>query len=193
MLVRSIYTICKTIIHRNELSRTALCESVELITDINDLILSRKKIRVLALDFDGVLAPHGYHEPVLAVKQWLDSVIRKGSLKRIYIYSNRPTESRKQYFKIHYPEVKFISKVRKKPYPDGLYKIAELEGVPTKVIAIVDDRLMTGILAAIIAGSSSIFIRKPLIDYSKNTAKEIFFTTLRFIERQIFYNKYVNP
>jgi uncharacterized protein len=188
MLARAIYSICNAIIHRDELYRVAFYESIECVTDMNDFVLSRKQIMVLALDFDGVLAPRGYHEPVFAVKQWLDSVINKGRFKRIYIYSNGPTESRKRYFEIHYPEVKFLSKVRKKPYPDGLYEIAELEGIPTAEIAIVDDRLLTGILAAIIAGSSSIFIRKPLIDYSKNTVAELFFTTLRFIERQIIFH-----
>lgn len=189
MLVRTIYSIYNAIIYRNELSRVVLRESLESITDINKLVLSRKQIRILALDFDGVLAPNSYDEPVLAAKQWLDSIIGKGYLKCIYIYSNKPIESRKQYFETHYPEIKFISKVRKKPYPDGLYEIARLEAVPTEKIAMVDDRLMTGILAAIIAGSSSIFIKKPFIDYTNSTVKEIFFTALRFIERQIFWSR----
>lgn len=189
MFVRTTYSICKAIIHRNELSRRASCESVEFITDINSLMLSNKQIKVLALDFDGVLAPHGYHEPIPAVKQWLGVVIRKGLFKRIYIYSNKPIETRKKYFAINFPEVKFTSEYRKKPYPDGLYEISRLEEIHTREIAIVDDRLMTGILAAIIAGSKSVFVRKPLIDYSKNTIKEVFFATLRFIEIQIFCSR----
>jgi putative phosphatase len=185
MLLRAIYCLTNARSHIGELYRAMFSESIAEVSDINDALLSRKQFSVLALDFDGVLAPHGYPEPSDIVKQWLNDIVSNGGFKRIYIYSNKPSDLRRIYFETHHPEVIFISNVRKKPYPDGLLKIIEMEEVPPKSIAMVDDRLLTGILASIIAGTSSLFITHPLIDYSHNTTSEIFFSALRFVEKKV--------
>jgi uncharacterized protein len=59
----------------------------------------------------------------------------------------------------------------------------ELEGIAPEMVLMVDDRLLTGILAAAIAGTSSLYIAKPLADFSSSAAKESVFALLRFVER----------
>lgn len=118
-----IYTIYKAIINKKEISRVALCDSVENVTDISGLVVCKKNIKVLALDFDGVLAPHGYNEPVQSVNRWLAKMINNAYLKSIYIYSNKPTESRKLFFEENYPDIKYLYNVLPKPYPNGLCDI----------------------------------------------------------------------
>jgi uncharacterized protein len=157
------------------------------LSDMNPEVDFKEYIKVLALDFDGVLAPHGYPEPSGAMKLWLDKAHESGRFGRIYVYSNKPSESRKRYFQENYPEFSFVSNVRKKPYPDGLFKIMEQEGVAPESVLMVDDRLLTGILAAAIAGTSSLYIAKPLADFSYNPLKETVFATLRFVERWVIF------
>ena len=148
-------------------------------------ISNSKSDTVLALDFDGVLAPHGYPKPVDAATAWIKDLVTSGRYKRVYIYSNKPTDARKLFFAELSPEIRFVNNQRKKPYPDGLKFIAEQEGIAPSNVIMVDDRLLTGILAAVIAGSSRKYISQPIKDYKYNTFSEIFFSVLRFLEVQI--------
>ena len=181
MISRTIYSFDNLIKHRKGLLAVIKRNSVASVHLIN----ISKTSSILALDFDGVLAPHGYSKPVEATATWLKEAVTSGRYRRVYIYSNKPTEARKTFFAELTPEIQFISNLRKKPYPDGLRHIAEIEGVTPSEIVMVDDRLLTGILAAIIAGTSKIYISQPLKDYSFNTVAEIFFTILRFSEIQL--------
>ena len=79
--------------------------------------------------------------------------------------------------------MRFISGVRKKPYPDGLNKTGELTGVPLSSILMVDDRLLTGCLAALAAGARPCYIRHPYADFTYRPFAELFFRMLRVIER----------
>ena len=183
MIARILYSCGKSIPYRRRLFDAAFSRSIARLSDLDPAVPFKGCVKVIALDFDGVLAPHGYPEPTGTMKVWLDGIGRSGQFSRIYVYSNKPSESRKRYFQENYPEFRFISNVRKKPYPDGLHKIIELEGVAPEMVLMVDDRLLTGILAAAIAGTSSLYIAKPLADYSSNPAKEIFFALIRLVER----------
>jgi hypothetical protein len=49
----------------------------------------------------------------------------------------------------------------------------------------VDDRLLTGCLAALVAGARPCYIRKPFISFSHNISAETFFMLLRTAERLI--------
>jgi len=140
---------------------------------------------VLALDFDGVLAPHGYPKPVDETASWLTELVASGRYRRVYIYSNKPTDARKLFFAQLSSEIRFVSNQRKKPYPDGLKFILEEEGVASSDVIMVDDRLLTGVLAAIITGTSCLYISRPLKDYRFNLVSEIFFSILRFSEVRI--------
>ena len=86
-------------------------------------------------------------------------------------------------FRSHFPAIRFISGVRKKPYPDGLNRVAELAALPPWAILMVDDRLLTGCLAALIAGALPCYIRSPYISLGNRTVAELFFWLLRAGER----------
>jgi uncharacterized protein len=187
MIRRILYSCATAISFRKKLFVVAFSQRIGKLADMDPVVDFKECIKVLALDFDGVLAPHGYPEPSAAMKVWLDKADKSGRFSRIYVYSNKPSESRRRYFQENYPEFRFVSNVRKKPYPDGLHKIMEAEGVAPENVLMVDDRLLTGMLAAAIAGTSSLYIAKPLADFSYNPVKEAVFATLRFVERWVIF------
>jgi predicted HAD superfamily phosphohydrolase YqeG len=170
--------------HRRELYRvmedTARDASI-LKLDPNELHTSG--ISALALDFDGVLAHHGAEAPLAEAVEWIKHCESVFGGNRLFILSNKPTDSRKAWFNLHFPEIRFISGVRKKPFPDGLNKIGELSGVPLSSILMVDDRLLTGCQAAINAGSRPCYIRRPYRSFRHRPLAELFFSTLRLGER----------
>jgi len=145
--------------------------------------LAEKGVRALALDFDGVLAPHGADQPLPEVVDWLKRAVAVLGVEQIVILSNRPFGSRVDWFAIHFPGLRFVSGVRKKPYPDGLIKTGELASVPLSSILMVDDRLLTGCLSALLAGARPYYVRNPYISFKTNICKELFFQLLRSCER----------
>jgi uncharacterized protein len=140
-------------------------------------------ITALALDFDGVLAHHGAPAPLPEAVDWLKRCEAVFSGDRIFILSNKPTEGRRKWLADNFPALRFISGVRKKPFPDGLIKIGALARVPLSSILMVDDRLLTGCLAAINAGAHPCYIRRPYISFSPRPLTELFFMLLRAGER----------
>ncbi len=140
-------------------------------------------ITALALDFDGVLAHHGAPVPIPEAIVWMKRCEAVFGGGKIFILSNKPTEGRRRWFAEHFPAMRFISGVRKKPYPDGLNKTGELAGVPLSSILMVDDRLLTGCLAAIVAGARPCYIRKPYVSFNHRPVAELFFQLLRAGER----------
>jgi predicted HAD superfamily phosphohydrolase YqeG len=145
--------------------------------------LTADAITALALDFDGVLAPHGFSAPLPEAREWLVRCSAVFGADRIFILSNKPTEARMAWFRDNFPEIRFISGVRKKPYPDGLKKAGELANVPLSAILMVDDRLLTGCLAALVAGARPLYIRRPYISFRHRPLAELFFMLLRAGER----------
>ena len=140
-------------------------------------------IAALALDFDGVLAPHGFAAPLPEANEWLSRCATVFGPDKLFILSNKPTDERRRWFKEHFPEMRFISGVRKKPFPDGLNKIGELANVPLSSILMVDDRLLTGCLAALNAGAAPLYVRCPYISFKQRPLVELFFMLLRAGER----------
>jgi predicted HAD superfamily phosphohydrolase YqeG len=140
-------------------------------------------VAALALDFDGVLAHHGAPQPLPEAVAWLKQCQSVFGGEKIFILSNKPTTGRKDWFSEHFPSFRFISGVRKKPYPDGLNKTGDLAGVPLDSILMVDDRLLTGCLAAITSGARPCYIRKPYVSFKYRPLAELFFMLLRTGER----------
>jgi predicted HAD superfamily phosphohydrolase YqeG len=170
--------------HRNNLRR--ILDETPAGTSILSLdpgALHSSGIAALALDFDGVLAPHGAPAPLPEAIEWVQRCQAVFGGERIFILSNKPTEGRRQWFAGHFPAVRFISGVRKKPFPDGLIKTGELAGVPLSQILMVDDRLLTGCLAAVVTGARPCYIRRPYVSYSHRPLAELFFALLRRAER----------
>lgn len=186
MLQRSFYTLKQMFKYRKVLKNLKGGYQLDSVVNLTSDILKQNKIKYLALDFDGVLASHGKLKMYPDVIKWLDNFIKEFPEERIFILSNKPTQERLEYFKKHYPQIRFISGVAKKPYPDGLSKIIELVGCNPNELALVDDRLLTGCLACIIAGSYPILITKPFIDMQNYTKEERFFKFLRVSEQKIF-------
>ena len=145
--------------------------------------LQSSGIKVLALDFDGVLASHGKPVPLPEAVAWMKRCEAVFGGDHIFILSNKPTEGRKKWFAENFPAMRFISGVRKKPYPDGLNKAGELAGVPLNSILMVDDRLLTGCLAALVAGARPCYIRRPYVSFGFRPFAELFFWKLRLMER----------
>jgi predicted HAD superfamily phosphohydrolase YqeG len=170
--------------HRRELRR--LADSTPLNVSILDLApeaLHAAGVAALALDFDGVLACHGFPVPLPEAVDWMKRCEAIFGGDRIFILSNKPTEGRRRWFAEHFPAMRFISGVRKKPYPDGIKKTGELAGVPLSSIMMVDDRLLTGCLAALEAGARPCYIRRPYISFEQRPLTEMFFMLLRRAER----------
>lgn len=171
---------------RNRRALGALLEATpsdRCVLDLEPLTLGKSGIEALALDFDGVLAPHGGDRPLPAVEAWLRRAVAVCGAERVFILSNRPDGPRVDWFSEHLAGVRFITGVRKKPYCDGLKKTGELASVPLSSILMVDDRLLTGCLAAIRAGSKPYYVRAPYADLRRNLRNELFFLLLRWGER----------
>ena len=153
------------------------------ILELNPEALSASGIAALALDFDGVLANHGAPVPLPEAVEWMKCCEAVFGGNMIFILSNKPTDGRRQWFAENFPAMRFISGVRKKPYPDGLKKTGKLAGVPLHSILMVDDRLLTGCLAALVAGARPCYIRHPYFAFSQRPVAELFFRLLRIAER----------
>jgi HAD superfamily phosphatase (TIGR01668 family) len=145
--------------------------------------LKASGITALALDFDGVLACHGAPAPLPEAIEWMMRCEAVFGGEQIFILSNKPTQGRRLWFADRFPGLRFISGVRKKPFPDGITKAGELAGVPLSQILMVDDRLLTGCLAALVAGARPCFIRRPYISFGHRPLAELFFLLLRRAER----------
>ena len=170
--------------HRQNLRR--LLDSTPSDSSIIGLVpeaLLSSGVSALTLDFDGVLAGHGAPAPLPEAVAWMKSCEAIFGGDRIFILSNKPTDERIQWFAEHFPAMRFISGVRKKPYPDGLNKTGELSGVPLSSILMIDDRLLTGCLAALVAGVRPCYIRQPFISFRYRPFSEFFFSALRMLER----------
>lgn len=170
--------------HRSELSRLLMETSLEAsIFSMDPENLKAQGIAALALDFDGVLAGHGFPYPIPEAVDWIKSCEVVFGGENIFILSNKPTDERREWFEINFPSIRLISGVRKKPFPDGLNKTGALSGVPLSSIMMVDDRLLTGCLAAILAGARPCYIRRPFVSFRHRTLDELFFWFLRTGER----------
>ena len=170
--------------HRRELKK--LLENTPKSSNILELdpeVLHSSGISALALDFDGVLANHGAPFPLPAAIEWIKRCETVFGEEMIFILSNKPTDARKRWFSEQFPKMCFIAGVRKKPYPDGLKKTGELAGVPLSQIMMVDDRLLTGCLAALAAGARPCYIRNPYVSFNYRPVAEIFFWLMRAGER----------
>lgn len=152
---------------------------------INLLKYKQEGILALALDFDGVLANHGADFPLPDATAWLTAAAVIFGENRLFILSNKPTETRRIWFAHHFPNIRFISGVPKKPQPHGLKKIGELAQIPLSSILMVDDRLLTGCLAALNAGSTPCWINQPTVSFKTRPFAESFFTILRRTEQII--------
>lgn len=185
MLKRILYALSMAWRYRKMLSAYK-CNSALQTSDIlalNPLFLKEKGIKILILDFDGVLAAHGEIVLSPAIISWINSCIQVLGEGKIFVLSNKATTTRAEYFARTFKGVKWIFPTRKKPYPDGILQILQLTHTAPQEILVIDDRLLTGILAAVIANVSGCYVTNPIIFFHKRPIEETFFMVLRKIER----------
>lgn len=145
--------------------------------------LAAQGVTVLVLDFDGVLSYHRDDTPLPEIEEWLRRCALTLGEDRIFILSNRPDPVRADYFRRTFPAVRFVSGVRKKPFPDGLLRIMELSGAVPGQVVMLDDRLLTGVLGACLAGVGVIYITAPYVSLAQRPLLESCFLLLRILER----------
>lgn len=183
----TLYGLLAGFRHRKQLASILRSAAPGLRTvTVNPEVLKERGIKVLALDFDGVLAPHGRHEPLPEVTHWMRWCSACFGEGNIFILSNKPTPERSAWFSSHFPAIRFISGVRKKPYPDGLLQIIARSGSQAAEIMLLDDRLLTGALATCLARTQISYINNPYVDFRGNPVPELFFTALRSAEQLLF-------
>lgn len=170
--------------HRAKLRE--LFHASQLLENLNFAAMHTAGVEAIVFDFDGVLANHGADEPLPIGLHLLKTAIAEFDINNIFILSNKPRTVRKVYFEKHFPGLSFIASPRKKPYPDGLNTIIKETGLRPNQIILVDDRLLTGGLAAILSGTRFCHVKNPVRDFSTRPVKEAFFHTLRTLENAWF-------
>ncbi len=184
MINRILFTL-KNVLAKRENLRLFVKDpalSCSRVLDISPQLLRNKEIAILVLDFDGVLAPHNGPKLLPDVFNWLKDLELNWPCP-IYIFSNKPLPEREAYFQVHFPKVGFIKNVARKPFPDGLLQLQKESQIPGRQILMVDDRLLTGILAALLAETQALWIKKPYQNFKVHPFKETWFHLLRIMDR----------
>lgn len=156
------------------------------ISDLSEITpqkLDAANIAVLILDFDGVLAPHDAITPLPEVEVWLKGLCQTIGEHRLALFTNKPKAARLSYFQKQFPSIYIVHDVKKKPFPDGIIQVADYKGIPVHRVALLDDRLLTGMLSVCLAYARGYYFAKPYQSYLRHPIKEGFFSCLRHIER----------
>lgn len=183
LLSRIVYTIRMAVRFRASLSRILREATPERPWEISIQRLRSTGVKVVVLDFDGILAPYGDDRPSTPMLGWLDRCIGQFGGANVFILSNHPSPARIAFFRKRFASVRWLTGFRPKPYPDGLERAISLGNVAPREVLLVDDRLVTGALCACIAQIGVCYVRRPIVVLSKRTSRELFFMTLRGMER----------
>lgn len=181
MLKRVSFALKKAMLHQQQLKNLPYAPTIAA---IDWQSLYQAGIRVVVLDFDGVLAADKKNQLQASVHAVL-AMVQTIFGEHIYILSNQPTQQRQDYFAKHFPRIQFLV-AKQKPYPDGLLTVIAREQVSASSIVLVDDRILTGGLATVLAGTTCILIEKPYCCFQGNVLREVFFNRLRALERLFF-------
>ncbi|MBP6104216.1 MAG: hypothetical protein KBD23_03085 [Gammaproteobacteria bacterium] len=153
------------------------------VLDVDLDLLKQQGIQGLILDFDGVLAAHAAPRPLAMMEDWLRKALSVFKPHQLFILSNQPTKARQAYFQTYFPGISFVCPQRKKPFIDGIQVVLDTLGVAPQQVLLMDDRLLTGILAALIAGIQGCYVTAPWIDWKKRPFLEAWYYLLRRVER----------
>ncbi len=159
---------------------------VDTVLDLEAIALQQQGIRAIIFDFDGVLAPHGAEKPLRAVEAWLRSCVDHFGFGRLFVLSNQPTMGRAAYFEKYFPGIAFVWPKRKKPFSDGVREILDHLPLAPNQVLLVDDRLLTGLLAAAVEGVAGCYVQRPWVCFRKQPMAELFYQCLRGVERVLF-------
>lgn len=154
------------------------------VTQLTPDYFRSREIKYIALDFDGVLACHGEAKPLAEVEAWLSHITKMMPESHFALLSNKPFTGRLRYFQDRFPNMVLITGVAKKPYPEGLNQLVTHFQCAKNELALVDDRLLTGMLAVCLAGVQGVYIEKAYSNLKENFMVEGFFAILRKSERK---------
>lgn len=153
------------------------------VTQLTPDYFRSREIKYIALDFDGVLACHGKVRPLTEVEAWLSHLTTEIPASHIALLSNKPFTKRLQYFQDRFPNMVLITGVAKKPYPEGLNQLVTHFQCAKNELVLVDDRLLTGMLAVCLAEVQGVYIEKAYGNLKENFIVESFFALLRKSEK----------
>lgn len=185
-MLRLLYTLRKAYHHRYEL-RKIKHQGIATLRELSLPSLLQQGFQALLLDFDGVLANYGAKQPCTSLLPWLTQACELFGEQRVFILTNKPNQTRANYFQQHFPAIKFIQGFPKKPYPHATAHILSLTQLPPEACLLIDDRLLTGGLLACITGIAIQYITNPFINYKKHPLQERCFQFLRHLERYWFH------
>ena len=183
LLARVVYALRMGLRFRADLARILREATPDPPWEISTQRLRSTGAKVIALDFDGVLAPYGDERPAAPMLGWLERCIEQFGGANVFVLSNNPSPARIEFFRERFPRVRWLTGFAPKPYPDGLERVISLSRAAPREVLLVDDRLLTGALCARIARVNVCYVRRPIVDLSKRTSRELFFMTLRGMER----------
>lgn len=185
--MRWLFAIKQAWLERHKLKQFLVDPTMQ-IHSLEEITLERldaANIAILVLDVDGVLGPHDAKQILPEAELWLTKLSREIGEHRIAILTNKPKPLRVRYFAEKFPSIFVLQGVRKKPYPDGLLMIAQYRGVPPHRLLLVDDRLLTGMMATCLAYTQGLYFYPPKTNYWRNPVRESFFSFLRVFERAL--------
>ena len=117
------------------------------VLSIDPEVLKSQGITVLVLDFDGVLNIHNATDIRPPILTWIKQCCDVFGENNLYLHSNNNLNKRLTFLKQHFPAMHILTPQKKKPYPDGLQSISQQTNIQPQQIALIDDRLLTGMLA----------------------------------------------
>jgi putative phosphatase len=187
MMTPVLYSLRMTCRYKQELRALVKNPSLQISTvhALNLQDLKQDGIEALVLDFDGVLVAHGETVVLPEIQVWLKQALKIFGENKIFILSNLHKPERAEYFEKYLPDIVWIEARHNKPNPEGLQQIMKRGNFKAESLLVIDDRLLTGILASLIVGARSKWVRQPLINLKKRPITESFFIFLRFLERQM--------
>lgn len=156
---------------------------IHQLTEITAQRLDDANIAILVLDFDGVLSGYNAPVPEPAATAWLKALSQSIGEQRIALLTNKPKPQRLRYFAEHFPLIHVVRVERKKPFPDGLKEIIAYKNVPPHRVLLLDDRLLTGMLATCLAHCQGWYFYPPCRRFWRAPFGESFFSFLRTFER----------
>lgn len=123
------------------------------LTAVTPVLLHRRGIRLLMLDFDNTIVPYTTDTPTSEMEQWLEEMAR--SEIQLCVVSNSKRDRVKKFCAER--KLDCITHAAK-PSPRGIRQCLERYGIPACQSALVGDQIYTDTLGANLAGVQSILI-----------------------------------
>jgi HAD superfamily phosphatase (TIGR01668 family) len=151
------------------------------VLDLEPRQLYAAGVRVLVLDFDGVLAPHNATTVTAEVTGWLERCVACFGRERVLILSNNPLPARITLFTS--PLLPIFWQTRYyKPFPYSLRAIVSRTRCRKQQVLVIDDRLTSGVLAASLLGIPALWLACPRVAWRRYALAEIGFWCVRKLE-----------